>query len=152
MIMLLAAARAVAPDAAANFDAKSKAFHSAMGVGRSETVMAAQALRQSADQLSSRFSSAAFTREQTFAIMETIASEAIGERFTDYEGAVQSVMAVDTLLNGMVNQGMVSNASAGALRIQINQAYGAVRDPNGFQQLAFRRALGNAVRSIRSLR
>jgi glutamine phosphoribosylpyrophosphate amidotransferase len=35
---------------------------------------------------------------------------------------------------------------------QINQAYGAVRDPNGFQPLAFRRALGNAVRSIRSLR
>ncbi|OYX64806.1 MAG: hypothetical protein B7Y89_00755 [Novosphingobium sp. 32-60-15] len=152
MIMLLAAARAVAPDAAANFDAKSKAFHRAMGAGRAETVMAAQALRQSADQLSARFSSAAFTREQTFAIMETIASEAIGERFTDYEGAVQSVMAVDTLLNGMVNQGMVSNASAGALRVQINQAYGAVRDPNGFQPLAFRRALGNAMRSIRSLR
>lgn len=152
MIMLLAAARVVSPDAAAAFDAKSKAFHRAMGANRAETVAAAQALRQSADQLSSRFATAAFTREQTFAIMDSIASDAIGERFTDYEGAVQSVMAVDTLLNGLVNQGMVPAGSATNLRVQINQAYAAVRDPNGFQPLAFRRALGGAVRSIRSLR
>lgn len=152
MIMLLAAARVVAPDAAATFDARAKAFHKAMLANRAETVAAAQALRQSADALSSRFASASFTRDQTFAIMESIASDAIGERYTDYEGAVQSVMAVDTLLGGMVNQGMVSPASANGLRVQINQAYAAVRDPNGFQPLAFRRALGSAVRSIRSLR
>lgn len=152
MIMLLAAARVIAPDAATAFDAKSKAFHRAMAANRAETVAAAQSLRQTADQLASRFASASFTRDQTFAIMDSIASEAIGERFTDYEGAVQSVMAVDTLLNGLVNQGMVAPSSAGNLRIQINEAYAAVRDPNGFQPLAFRKALGSAVRSIRSLR
>lgn len=152
MIMLLAAARVVAPDAAATFDARAKAFHKAMLANRAETVAAAQALRQSADALSARFASASFTREQTFAIMDSIASDAIGERYTDYEGAVQSVMAVDTLLNGLVNQGMVAPGSANGLRVQINQAYAAVRDPNGFQPLAFRRALGSAVRSIRSLR
>jgi len=152
MIMLLAAAKVVAPDAAATFDARAKAFHRAMLAGRAETVAAAQALRQSADALSSRFAASSFTREQTFAIMDSIASDAIGDRFTDYEGAVQSVMAVDTLLGGMVNQGMVSTASATTLRVQINQAYAAVRDPNGFQPIAFRRALGGAVRSIRSLR
>lgn len=152
MIMLLAAAKVVAPDAASTFDARAKAFHRAMLAGRAETVAAAQALRQSADALSSRFASSAFTREQTFAIMDSIASDAIGDRFTDYEGAVQSVMAVDTLLGGMVNQGMVSASAASGLRVQINQAYAAVRDPNGFQPFAFRRALGGAVRSIRSLR
>lgn len=152
MIMLLAAAKVVAPDAATTFDARAKAFHRAMLANRTETVAAAQALRQSADALSARFAGAAFTREQTFAIMDSIASEAIGERFTDYEGAVQSVMAVDTLLNGLVNQGMIAPASASGLRVQINQAYAAVRDPNGFQPLAFRRALGSAVRSIRGLR
>lgn len=152
MIMLLAAARVIAPDAAATFDARAKAFHKAMLANRAETVAAAQVLRQSADALSARFASASFTREQTFAIMDSIASDAIGERYTDYEGAVQSVMAVDTLLNGLVNQGMVSAGSASGLRVQINQAYAAVRDPNGFQPLAFRRALGSAVRSIRSLR
>ncbi len=152
MIMLLAAARVIAPDAAATFDARAKAFHKAMLANRAETVAAAQALRQSADALSARFAAASFTRDQTFAIMDSIASDAIGERYTDYEGAVQSVMAVDTLLNGLVNQGMVSAGSASGLRVQINQAYAAVRDPNGFQPLAFRRALGSAVRSIRSLR
>lgn len=45
MILLLAAARVVAPAEAATFDTRSKAFHRAMGVGRSETVAAAQVLR-----------------------------------------------------------------------------------------------------------
>ena len=76
----------------------------------------------------------------------------IAARFTDYEGAVQSVMAIDTLLNGLVNQGAVSEGAAKGLRSRINQAYAAVREPNGFQQAAFRRALGGAVASIRSLR
>jgi len=152
MIMLSAAARTVAPDLAAQFDARSRAFHAAMGQGRSQALAAGAALRQSADALSDRFAGATFSREQTFAIMNTIASDAIAARFTDYEGAVQSVMAIDTLLNGLVNQGMVSQPAAAGLRARINQAYAAVREPNGFQPAAFRRALGGAVSSIRSLR
>lgn len=152
IIMLLAAARVAAPDLAGQFEARSKAFHAAMGQGRTETVTAAQALRQSANALADRFASADFSRAQTFQIMDTIASDAIATRFTDYEGSVQSVMAIDTLLNGLVNQGMVSASAAGNLRIQINQAYAAVRDPNGYQPLAFRRALQGAIGSIRSLR
>lgn len=152
MILLAAAARVVAPAEAATFDARSKAFHRAMGVGRGEAVAAAQALRQSANALSARFAATPFNRDQAFAVIDTIASDAISERFTDYAGSVQSVMALDTLLNGMVNSGMVTAGGAGALRIQINQAYAAVRDPNGFQPIGFRRALGGAVRSIRSLR
>ena len=152
MIMLLAAARTVAPDLASTFDARSKAFHAAMLKGRGEAVQAAGALRQTADALSDRFAGSSFSREQTFAIMSTIASDAIASRFTDYEGAVQSVMAIDTLLNGLVNQGMVSQSAAAGLRGRINQAYAAVREPNGFQPAAFRRALGGAVASIRSLR
>lgn len=152
MITLLAAARVVAPDLAGQFEARSKAFHAAMGQGRTQAVTAGQALRQTANALADRFSSTSFSRAQTFSIMETIAGDAIATRFTDYEGAVQSVMAIDTLLNGMVNQGMVSAGAAGNLRIQINEAYAAVKEPNGFQPLAFRRALQDAVGSIRSLR
>lgn len=152
IILLLAAAKVAAPDLAAQFDARSKAFHRAMGVNRAETVAAAQALRQSADALGARLGATDFGRDRTFAIMDAIASDAISDRLTDYEGSVQSVMAIDTLLNGMVSQGMVPAGAAGALRIQINQAYAAVRDPNGFQPIGFRRALGSAIRSIRSLR
>jgi hypothetical protein len=152
MILLAAAARVVAPAEAATFDARSMAFHRAMGVGRSEAVSAAQALRQSANALSARFAAAPFNRDQAFAVIDAIASDAISERFTDYAGSAQSVMALDTLLGGMVNSGMVTAGGAGALRLHINQAYAAVRDPNGFQPIAFRRALGGAVRSIRSLR
>ncbi|MCW1381441.1 cytochrome c family protein [Novosphingobium sp. KCTC 2891] len=152
MIMLFAAAKVMAPDLAATFDGRTKAFHRAMMGSRAETVASAQALRQTADALSSRMAGASFGREQTFAIMDTIASEAISDRFTDYEGSVQSVMAIDTLLNGLVNGGMVSGSAASGLRVQINEAYRAVKEPNAYQPLAFRRALGGAIRSIRSLR
>lgn len=152
MIMLLAAAKVAAPDLAGQFDARSRAFHAAMARRRGEAVQAAGALSQAADALSDRFAATSFTNGQAFSIMDTIASEAIASRFTDYEGAVQSVMAIDTLLNGLVNQGSVSTAAASGLRARINQAYAAVREPNGFQPVAFRRALGGAVSSIRSLR
>lgn len=152
MIMLLAAAKVVAPDLAAQFDTRTKAFHRAMLANRSETVAAAQALRQTADALSTRMAATDFGRDRTFAIMDVIASDAISERFTDYEGSVQSVMAIDTLLNGLVNGGMVSSGAAQNLRVQINQAYASVKEPNSYQPFAFRKALGSAIRSIRSLR
>jgi hypothetical protein len=107
---------------------------------------------KAAEALSDRFAASSFTREQTFKIMDTIAGDAISSRLTDYEGSVQSVMAIDTLLNGLVNQGMVPQGSAAGLRVQINQAYAAVRDPNQYKPFAFRRALSGAIGSIRSLR
>ena len=151
MIMLSAAAKVGAPDLAAEFEKQSLAFHADMVQGRGPAVEAAQRLRQTVMALADSFSRTSFTKAQTFAIMQTIAGEAISPRFTDYEGSVQAVMAIDTLLNGLVNQGQVSAAAAASLRVQINQAYAAVAEPNGYRPLEFRRALGGAVRTIRTL-
>ncbi|WP_229956950.1 cytochrome c family protein [Parasphingorhabdus litoris] len=152
MIMLSAAIKVAAPDLATQFEARSKAFHAAMGKGRAPAVQAAARLRQTAQTLADRFSRASFGRDQTFRIMETIAGQAISPRFTDYEGSVQAVMAIDTLLNGLVNSGQVSESAAASLRGQINVAYKAVDEPNSYKPLQFRRALGSAVRTIRALR
>ena len=152
MIMLSAAVRVAAPDLVTQFDSRSKAFHAAMGKGRGPATQAAARLRQTAIALADRFSRASFSRAQTFQIMETIAGQAIAPRFTDYEGSVQSVMAVDTLLNGLVNGGQVSESAAASLRGQINTAYAAVDDPNSYKPRKFRRALGSAVRTIRALK
>ncbi len=152
MIMLSAAARVMVPGLAKEFDARSRAFHAAMTEGRPAAVQAAQRLRQTAMKLADAFSRGGFSRAQTFTIMETIASEAISPRFTDYEGAVQSVMAIDTLLGALVNQGAVSESAANGLRVQINNAYAEVGEPNSFEPRRFRRALGGAVRTIRTLR
>jgi hypothetical protein len=152
MIMLSAAAKVAAPSMAAKFDADSKAFHAAIGRDRGSAVAAAGRLRNSAMALSTAFGGTAFSRAQTFAMMDIIASEAITSRFTDYEGSVQAVMAVDTLLNSLVNAGQVPVGSATAIRGEINRAYAAVRDPNDYKPYEFRRALGAAIRSVRTLR
>lgn len=151
MIMLSAAARVIAPDLAARFDADSKGFHAALARDRQSAVAAARQLYSSAGALADRFAASRFTRAQTFAIIQTIAGEAIAPRFTDYEGSVQAVMAVDTLLSALVNSGAVSGGSAASLRGDVNLAYAAVRDPNAYRPLEFRRALGSAVRTIRTL-
>jgi hypothetical protein len=152
MIMLSAAIRVVAPDLAGRFDADARAFHAALARDRVSAVAAAGRLQQTAGALADNFSRRAFGRLEAFAIIDSIAGEAISPRFTDYEGSVQAVMAVDTLLNALVNAGAVNASGVAATRAEINRAYAAVKEPNSYRPLEFRRALGGAARSIRALK
>lgn len=152
MIMLSAAARVAAPAAAARFDADSKAFHAALAQDRAAAVKAAATLRASANALGDQFAARRFGRDETFAMLDAVASTSLAPRFTDYEGSVQAVMAADTLLNALVDAGYVGGEPAKAVRGQINLAYAAVRDPNAYRPLEFRAALARAVDSIRALR
>jgi hypothetical protein len=56
------------------------------------------------------------------------------------------------LVSAMVNSGQVSGGAVSGIRSDINRAYAAVRDPNEYRPADFRRALGSAVRTIRTLR
>lgn len=152
MIMLSAAARVIAPGAAGRFDADSRAFHAAIASDRRTAVAAAGRLAQSAGALANAFAGAPTNGDMAFAIVSEIASGAIAPRFTDYEGSVQAVMAIDTLLNSMVKSGRVTAGAAAGIRADINRAYAAVKEPNGYRPAEFRMALGNAARSIGALR
>jgi hypothetical protein len=152
MIMLAAAARVVAPQLGARFERDSRAFHAAIARDRASAVAAAQTLRSSAHALADAFAGADMGRTTTFAIIEAITGTALRERFTDYAGSVQAVMATDTLLSALVNQGQVSAAAAGGIRADINAAYRAVHDPNGYDPAGFRASLGRAAAAIRRLR
>jgi hypothetical protein len=88
MIMLSAAARVVAPGLAQQFDRDSRAFHQAMDQGRAAAVAAAGRLRATLRQLANAFAGADMGRNTTFAIIDTITSQAISGRFTDYAGSV----------------------------------------------------------------
>ena len=152
MIMLNAAARIVAPGLAQRFERDSRAFHAAIARDRASAVATANALRASARALADAFGSAEMGRAQTFAIIETVTGNALRERFTDYAGSVQAVMATDTLLSALVLQSHVSDSAARAIRADISAAYRAVRDPNQYDPGAFRASLGRAAAGIRRLR
>jgi len=152
MIMLSAAARVIAPGLAARFDRDSRAFHAAIDRDRGAAVAAALALRASARALADAFSAAQMGPAQTFAIIEAITATALRERFTDYAGSVQAVMATDTLLSSLVSQGQVSPGAAAGIRGDINAAYRAVHDPNDYDPAGFRASLGRAAAAIRRLR
>jgi hypothetical protein len=152
MIMLSAAARVVARGAGQRFEAASRAFHLAVARDRGAAVAAAGQLREAARNLANAFASATIGRDQTFAIIDSITSEAISPRFTDYAGSVQAVMATDTLLSALVNRGEVRPGAATRIRADINAAYRAVRDPNEYSPGDFRASLGRAAGAIRRLR
>ena len=150
MIMLSAAARVAAPALAARFDADSRAFHAAVAIDRIAGVRTAARLREDAAALRQAFGGTAFDRGQTFGIVNAVTSGAI-ERYTDYEGSVQAVMATDTLLSALVNMGYVGKGAADGIRPQINVAYAAVHDPNAYKPAQFRGAIGSAASAIRAL-
>jgi hypothetical protein len=52
----------------------------------------------------------------------------------------------------MVKSGQVTVGAAAGIRADVNRAYAAVKEPNGYQPAAFRSALGSAARSIGALR
>jgi hypothetical protein len=152
MIMLSAAAKVAAPGMAARFDADSRAFHAAIAKDRPSAIAAARKLGASANALADALGGNAIGRAETFAIIDSIASTAIAPRLTDYQGSAQAVMAIDTLLNGMVRQGYVSGDGAQRARGAIDRAYKAVSNSNAYRPTEFRAALGQAAASIRALK
>ena len=85
-------------------------------------------------------------------MIDAITSRAITERYTDYAGSVQAVMATDTLLSSLVASGEVTQQAVMGIRGDINSAYQAVREPNVYDPGNFRASLGRAAAAIRRLR
>lgn len=152
MIMLAAAARMASPALSQRFDARVQAFHAALARDRGAAVAAARDLSATAGDLADAFSGGALGANAAPRLAQAIASEAIRPRFTDYQGSVQAVMGVDTLLGAMVSAGDVTVGAAAGIRADINRAYAAVADPNAYRPRDFQTALGSAVRAIGAVR
>ncbi len=152
ILMLSAVAKVLAPRQAASFDSASRQFHAAMGGGRGAAVAAAGKLAGAADGLSAGLAAGGHGSDTAFRVIATIAGEAVSDRFTDYSGSVQAVMAVDTLLNALVRQGRITVGAAAGIRADVNRAYAAVRAPNAYNPAAFRAALGSAARAVAALK
>jgi len=150
IIMLSAVAGALVPGQADAFRSASRDFHRAMGSGGNARE-AAQELSQRARQLSNALSQRAYIDADAFRVIEIIGGNATRPRFTDYSGSVQAVMAIDTMLNGLVSNGRVTAGAAAGIRSDINRAYAAVDDPNGYRPADFRTALASATTAIRRL-
>lgn len=151
-IMLSAIAHSAAPQLAQRFDADARAFHAALGKGRGEAVTAAARLNASAQALSDALAARPISLDIAFAAAARIGAQPTLDRFTDYAGAMQAVMTVDTLLNALVKEKRITIGAAAGIRASINRAYAAVRDNNAFDPPAFRTALRQATGAIGSLR
>jgi len=150
MIMLSAAAKVAAPQLSARFEAESRAFHVALVKDRGAAIRAAGELAATSRQLADVFAARAFSRGETLAIYETLFTGESARRLTDYAGAAQAVMAADTLMTALASEG--DRAAASRARPDLERAYQAVRDPNGFRPDALRAALQAAAEKARAAR
>lgn len=151
MIMLSAAARVLAPAAASDFDNAARAFHASIGSGRGQDAAAAR-LAGSAERLVAALDHAPARPNAAFDVVAAISGAATTPRFTDYEGSVQAVMALDTLLNALVSDGRITVGAAAGIRGSLAHAYAAVKAPNSYSPATFRAALGEAAHAIEVLR
>jgi hypothetical protein len=151
MIMLSAAVRIAAPAEAGVFEANSRDFHAALATDRVSAVRAARRLADSARALSLAFEQHIFSRGETIAILGQVVGEAQAGRYTDYEGAAQAVMAIDTLLSALVDARQIDASAAAAMRPDINRAYAAVADPNAYHPGEFRDSIGRIALAVRRL-
>ena len=87
-------------------------------------------MSERAGQLSTSLSKRAYRDADAFEIIAVIGDNATRPLFTDYTGSVQAVMAVDSLLNGLVSNGVVTSGAAAGIRANLNDAYAAVKEPN----------------------
>ncbi len=149
LIMLSAAARVAAPADAAKLEADSRAFHAAMIAGRAESLRSGQALAATARRLSDGFARSAFGRAQTLAMLAAVLES---PRYTDYAGATQAVMAVDTLTNALRSSGQIDGRALKSLRPDIDRAYAQVRDPNDFKPVELRQSFARLSASVARLR
>jgi len=151
MIMLSAAARVAAPALATAFDEESRTFHAAMARDADTVRPAALALAKTAQELASAFSAKSFDRQETFSILFEILSEPLTARYTDYEGAAQAVMGIDTLLTALISAKQVPATAVQAIRPDISELYRIVRDPNAYRPAEFRTGLARVAGAMRRL-
>jgi Cytochrome c554 and c-prime len=151
MIMLSAAARLAAPSIANRFDEESKAVHASIARDPEAVRPAALALAATTEELASVFSAKTFDRQETLSILFEIFSEPLADRYTDYAGAAQAVMGIDTLLSALASAKQVPVAAIQAIRPDISELYRIVRDPNGYRPAEFRAALARVAAAVRRL-
>jgi Cytochrome c554 and c-prime len=151
MIMLSALAKIAAPELSGAFETNSRAFHAALATDRTGAIRAARKLAASARALSGAFAARSFSRADTIAILGQVVSDAQAMRYTDYTGCAQAVMAIDTLLNALVDAHQVDVSTAAAMRPDIDRAYHAVLDPNAYRPAEFRASIQRIASTVGSL-
>jgi len=151
MIMLSAAIRSAAPEYSNRFEAQSRALHIAIASDQKSIVPAAERLLATTEAVTDALAGHVFGDKQALGIILDITDGAQSGRFTDYAGAAQAVMAIDTLLNAEAVKGRIDAQSLKALRTQTDRAYQAVRDSQAFRPAEFRQALAQVAQGVRKL-
>lgn len=140
-IMLHAALIELAPARAQELSRLTKQLHAATRSSAAATQSASAELANFAAALEADLMAADFDRTTATNILDRIVGDSISREYTNYAAGEQAVMAVDTFVNAMIDEGYAEPALKDRIGPALDEAYAAVLSPNSYSPSKLRKAL-----------
>ena len=141
LLMLVIAAKQVAPDVSTALSGQLRGLHAAAVQGPDALASAARGVKESADRLVAAFAKHAFGKPDLMALMNGVLSTGLGGEFMDYAGAEQATMALASIVNALKDTGAIDEAQRKALDVAMNRAYESVAKDEQYKPAAFVEAM-----------
>jgi len=141
LLMLIIAAKQVAPDVSSALGGQLRGLHAAAIQGPDAMASAARGVKESADRLLAAFAKHSFGRADLVALLNGVLGMGLGGEFLDYAAAEQATMAMASIVNAMRDTGVTDEAQRKALDAAMNRAYEAVGKDEQYKPAAFVEAL-----------
>jgi hypothetical protein len=116
-----------------------KDLHAGTLKGQEAYKAAANALKETADGLVTKFSSHTFGKDDITAMMSGVLAEAADAEFSDYAGAEQAAMALSAIASAARSAGMAD--LAGSIDAPLDKAFDALAKYDGWDYAGFKSAI-----------
>ena len=141
ILILMAITERLAPEAAKQLRQRLPALHKATTESRDRTLAEAKAIRDITASLIQTFAAHTFTNDDIKALADRVIAGGLSGEFTDYAGAEQATMALDSIITTMRHVGMMDEAKHKRAREALNKCYDATQNEDQYRPGTFTAAL-----------
>jgi hypothetical protein len=137
-LMLRVIAEHVEPPLGKALGERMIAFHRATTESREKTMKEAAQVRDIARQLSDKFASRSFTRDDIRALANGVIADGLNRKdFVEYAGAEQATMAMSSIITAMKNTAMLSDPQLKSANAALSKLYAAVEKDEEYRSANF---------------
>ena len=136
-IMLRAIAGRVTPDLAKSLDADVRALHQALSAGVGNPGEVARRVQSDAEKIGDALAAHDFTKADMHEMAMAIVKASTDGDTSSYAGAEQATMAFASIIYTLNADGSVDAGVYGALKVALNQCYGAIQKEDSYDPVKF---------------
>jgi Cytochrome c554 and c-prime len=147
-IMLRAIAARVTPDLAKSLDADVHELHQALSAGAGNPAEIARRLGATAAKIGDALATHDFTKADMIDMAAAIGKSSTNGDTSDYAGAEQATMAFASIIYTLNADGSVDAGTYAALKVGLNQCYGAIQKEDSYDPVKFAAAAQAVTRAM----